>query len=70
MSLVWLLNLIHRFEPLPAIFSDSMMTVAAVDRLVYHALIVEIHADSYRKQAAVAKGTNVTTAALKPQASA
>ena len=29
-----------------------MMTVAAVDRLVHHALIVEIKADSYRKQAA------------------
>ena len=34
------------------IFADDMMTVAAVDRLVHHALIVEIKADSYRKQAA------------------
>ncbi|ESA38725.1 hypothetical protein N836_30880 [Leptolyngbya sp. Heron Island J] len=32
-----------------------MMTVAAVDRLVHHALIVEIKAHSYRKQAAANK---------------
>ncbi|MEO0433912.1 MAG: IS21-like element helper ATPase IstB [Cyanobacteria bacterium J06656_5] len=37
------------------IFTDDMMTVAAVDRLVHHALIVEIKADSYRKQAAANK---------------
>jgi DNA replication protein DnaC len=35
------------------IFADDMMTVAAVDRLVHHALIVEIKADSYRKRTAV-----------------
>lgn len=34
------------------IFADDMMTVAAVDRLVHHALIIEIQSDSYRKQAA------------------
>ena len=28
------------------------MTVAAVDRLVHHALIVELKADSYRKRSA------------------
>ena len=37
------------------IFTDSMMTVAAVDRLVHHALVVEIQAHSYRKQAALTK---------------
>ncbi|WP_041699222.1 IS21-like element helper ATPase IstB [Thalassoporum mexicanum] len=35
------------------IFADDMMTVAAVDRLIHHALIVEIHADSFRKRNAV-----------------
>ena len=35
------------------IFADNMMTVAAVDRLVHHALIVEIQAESFRKQAAL-----------------
>lgn len=34
------------------IFTDSMMTVAAVDRLVHHAVIFEIKAHSYRRQAA------------------
>jgi hypothetical protein len=46
-----------------------MMTVAAVDRLVHHALIVDIQADSYRKQSATAKSAQTATAALKPQAS-
>jgi DNA replication protein DnaC len=41
------------FSQWDAIFSDSMMTVAAVDRLVHHALIIEIQAESFRKQAAV-----------------
>jgi DNA replication protein DnaC len=40
------------FSQWDAIFSDSMMTVAAVDRLVHHALIVEIQAESFRKQVA------------------
>jgi DNA replication protein DnaC len=41
------------FSQWDAIFSDSMMTVAAVDRLVHHALIVEIQAESFRKQSAL-----------------
>jgi hypothetical protein len=32
------------------VFSDLMMTVAAVDRLVHQAVIVEIKSDSYRRQ--------------------
>ena len=43
------------FSQWDAIFADSMMTVAAVDRLVHHALIVEIQTQSYRKQAAVSR---------------
>ena len=31
---------------------SDMMTVAAVDRLVHHALIVELQAESYRKRSA------------------
>lgn len=45
------------FSAWDAIFTDSMMTVAAVDRLVHHAVIVEIHTESYRKQAAVVRST-------------
>jgi DNA replication protein DnaC len=41
------------FSQWDTIFSDSMMTVAAVDRLVHHALIIDIQAESFRKQAAV-----------------
>lgn len=29
-----------------------MMTVAAIERLVHHALMIEIKAESYQKQAA------------------
>ena len=32
------------------IFPDSMMTVAAIDRLIHHATIIELEGDSYRKQ--------------------
>ncbi|HEY9664369.1 MAG TPA: ATP-binding protein, partial [Allocoleopsis sp.] len=32
-------------------------TVAAVDRLVHHALIVEIKTESYRKQAATTRSS-------------
>ena len=54
------------FSQWDTIFTDSMMTVAAVDRLVHHALIVDIQAESYRKQSAVTKAAKSQTAA-KPQ---
>jgi DNA replication protein DnaC len=41
------------FSQWDTIFSDSRMTVAAVDRLVHHALIIEIQAESFRKQSAL-----------------
>lgn len=40
------------FSQWEQIFPDSMMTVAAVDRLIHHALIIELQAQSYRQQAA------------------
>ncbi|NEP20133.1 MAG: ATP-binding protein, partial [Leptolyngbya sp. SIO4C1] len=43
------------FSQWNSIFPDSMMTVAAVDRLVHHAVIFEIRADSYRRQQATAR---------------
>jgi DNA replication protein DnaC len=42
----------HPFSAWDDIFSDSTMTVAAVDRLVHHAVILEIHAESFRQQTA------------------
>ncbi|NJN38298.1 MAG: ATP-binding protein [Acaryochloridaceae cyanobacterium CSU_3_4] len=40
------------FSQWDAIFTDSMMAVAAIDRLVHHGLIIEIQADSYRRKSA------------------
>jgi len=34
------------------IFPDTAMTLAAVDRLVHHATIFELNAESYRRKAA------------------
>lgn len=56
------------FSAWDAIFTDSMMTVAAVDRLVHHALIIEIQSESYRKQSAVAKSANSVGTQVKTQA--
>lgn len=43
------------FSQWDSIFVDSMMTVAAVDRLIHHGIIVEIKTESYRRQAASAR---------------
>ncbi|WP_390610032.1 ATP-binding protein [Acaryochloris marina] len=37
----------YPFSEWDIIFRDSMMMVVAVDRLVHHALIIEIKAESY-----------------------
>jgi hypothetical protein len=33
-------------------FGDPKMTVAAIDRLVHHAIIIEMNTDSYRRRSA------------------
>ncbi len=38
------------FSDWDQIFQDNMMTVAAIDRLVHHATIIECNEDSYRKK--------------------
>lgn len=40
------------FRDWDQIFPDTNMTVAAIDRLVHHATIIEIEAESYRRKAA------------------
>lgn len=40
------------FSQWDSIFTDSVMTVAAVDRLLHHALILEIQTESFRKHQA------------------
>ena len=43
------------FSEWDSIFADATMTVAAVDRLVHHATIIEFHQDSFRKKAALSR---------------
>jgi DNA replication protein DnaC len=43
------------FSQWDSIFTDSVMTVAAVDRLLPHELILEIQAESFRKNEAAAR---------------
>jgi len=40
------------------IFKDPMTTAAAIDRLVHHAVIIEMNGPSIREQAAKSKGSN------------
>jgi len=41
------------FSAWDQIFDDNMMTVAAIDRLVHHATILDIKGESYRKKASM-----------------
>ena len=43
------------FSQWESIFPDSMMTVAAVDRLIHHGVIFEIKLESYRRQVATTR---------------
>jgi DNA replication protein DnaC len=38
------------FSAWDEIFTDSMMTVAAIDRLIHHAVVLEMHGESFRQQ--------------------
>ena len=41
------------------IFPDQAMTLAAIDRLVHHATILEMNVDSYRRKEAIDKARGV-----------
>lgn len=41
----------HPFSAWDSIFADDMMAVAAIDRLIHHADIIELTGESYRKKA-------------------
>jgi DNA replication protein DnaC len=45
------------FSDWDQIFQDNMMTVAAIDRLVHHATIIECNEDSYRKKQSLKRKT-------------
>ena len=46
------------FSDWDTIFADSTMTVAAIDRLVHHAVILEIQAQSFRQKEALARSSS------------
>jgi len=49
------------------IFPDQMMTVAAVDRLIHHATLIEVSSDSYRRKQALQKASErAATTSAKP----
>lgn len=50
------------FSEWDRIFKDPMTTAAAIDRLVHHAVIIEMTGDSYRADEAKKKGVTTTTA--------
>jgi DNA replication protein DnaC len=49
------------------IFPDQMMTVAAVDRLVHHASIIEVSSDSYRRKEALARAADEAATITGPE---
>lgn len=46
------------FSSWDQIFPDSMMTVAAIDRLIHHATIIELEGESYRKRQQLRRAKN------------
>ena len=48
------------------IFPDQMMTVAAVDRLIHHATIIEVSSDSYRRKQALRQAAVHATTTTPP----
>jgi Cdc6-like AAA superfamily ATPase len=52
------------------IFPDPVMTVAAVDRLVHHATIIEVVSDSYRRKQALGRLAEDGASSTAPAAAA
>jgi DNA replication protein DnaC len=50
------------FSAWEQVFPDPAMTVAAIDRLVHHATIIEMNGESYRKRSAAARTTKTEIA--------
>jgi DNA replication protein DnaC len=55
------------FSAWDEVFPDKAMTVAAIDRLVHHATILEMNVDSYRRRAALPARRQRSEPAPKPQ---
>jgi DNA replication protein DnaC len=43
------------FKEWDHIFLDKQMAIAAIDRLIHHAMILEIDAESYRRKQAISR---------------
>lgn len=58
----------HPFSDWDQIFADSIMTVAAIDRLVHHAIIIEIEpeAESFRKKQAMNRNKSLVDSPVTP----
>jgi DNA replication protein DnaC len=54
----------HPFSDWDQIFADTIMTVAAIDRLVHHAMIIEIDADSFRKKQAMNRNKSLSSSSV------
>ena len=59
----------HPFSDWDQIFADSIMTVAAIDRLVHHAMIIEIEtkAESFRKKQAMNRNQHISGQVAMPR---
>lgn len=51
------------FSGWDVVFPDKAMTVAAIDRLVHHATILEMNVESYRRRTALAAATSTSDTA-------
>ena len=56
----------HPFSDWDQIFADTIMTVAAIDRLVHHAMIIEIEAESFRKKQAMNRNKRLSAPPTRP----
>jgi len=58
----------HPFSDWDQIFADSIMTVAAIDRLVHHSIIIEIEleAESFRKKQAMNRNKSLADSPVTP----
>jgi DNA replication protein DnaC len=48
------------FSGWDSVFPDKAMTVAAIDRLVHHASILEMNVESFRRRTAMRAATSIS----------
>jgi hypothetical protein len=52
-SFILIITSNQSFEDWDVLFTDTTMTVAAIDRLVHHSHIIQLKGESYRRKAAI-----------------